>query len=111
MNNAVYGKTMEDMRKRIKVRIVKMKKILLSVTSKPTYINHKIYEENLTAIHGGKKYLAFNRLNGKWITFSTTLWLDHFTINYCSLTQTVCVMKYMKKIYTKNFINTNTYFI
>ena len=54
MNNAAYGKTMEDMRKRIKVRIVKMKKILLSVTSKPTYINHKIYEENLTAIHGEK---------------------------------------------------------
>ena len=32
-----------------------MKKTLLSITSKLTYINHKIYEENLTAIHG-KKY-------------------------------------------------------
>ena len=32
-----------------------MKKTLLSITSKPTYINLKIYEKNLTVIHG-KKY-------------------------------------------------------
>ena len=38
-----------------------MKKTLLSITSKLTYVNHKIYEENLTAIHGKKICLAFNK--------------------------------------------------
>ena len=35
LNNAVYGKTMENMRKRIKIRIIKMKKILKSILQNP----------------------------------------------------------------------------
>ena len=31
LNNAVYGKTMENMRKRIKIRIIKNKKDLLNI--------------------------------------------------------------------------------
>ena len=37
MNNAVYGKTMENMRKRIKVRIVKNEKDIIKYYIK-TYI-------------------------------------------------------------------------
>ena len=35
LDNAVYGKTMENMRKRIKIRIIKMKKILKSILQNP----------------------------------------------------------------------------
>ena len=31
LNNTLYGKTMENMRKRIKIRIIKKKKVLLSM--------------------------------------------------------------------------------
>ena len=31
LNNTLYGKTMENMRKRIKIRIIKEKKVLLSM--------------------------------------------------------------------------------
>ena len=38
LNNAVYGKTMENMRKRIKVRIVKNSQDFIKYASRPTYI-------------------------------------------------------------------------
>ena len=41
MINSVYGKTMENLRKRINVRLVNNAKDFLKYTSKPTYITHK----------------------------------------------------------------------
>ena len=51
LNNAVYGKTMENMRKRIKIRVVKNAKDFIKYTSRPTCVNWKVFENNLAAIH------------------------------------------------------------
>ena len=46
LNNAVYGKTIENMRKRIKIRITKTPKYFLKYASRPTYISHHIFGKN-----------------------------------------------------------------
>ena len=51
MNNSVYDKTIENLRKRIKIRIVKNSQDFIKYTSRPTCINWKVFENNLAAIH------------------------------------------------------------
>ena len=61
MNNSVFGKTMENIRKRVDVRLVTDEKKLLKYTSKPTYVSNKIFNENLVAVHKIKETLTHNR--------------------------------------------------
>ena len=46
MNNAIYGKTMENVRNRINVKLVNNEKSYLECTSKPSYMSHKIFDIN-----------------------------------------------------------------
>ena len=61
MNNSVFGKTMENIRKRVDVRLVTDEKKLLKLTSKPTYVSSKIFNKNLVAVHKIKETLTLNR--------------------------------------------------
>ena len=61
LNNAVYGKTMENMRKRIKIRIIKNEKDLKKYTSRPTYINYDYYGKTLIVIHEKNEQLTLNK--------------------------------------------------
>ena len=61
LNNAVYGKTMENMRKRIKIRITKTQKDFLKYASRPTYISHNIFGKNLVVINEKKELLTLNK--------------------------------------------------
>ena len=51
MINSVYGKTMENLQKRINVRLVNNEKEFLKYTSRPTHITHKIFVKNYATIH------------------------------------------------------------
>ena len=61
MINSVYGKTMENLRKRINVRLVNNKKDFLKYTSRLTHITHKIFDKSYTAIHEIKPVLTLNK--------------------------------------------------
>ena len=61
LNNAAYGKTMENKRKRIKIRIIKKEKDLIEYASRPTYINHDIFGKILIAIHEKIEVLTLNK--------------------------------------------------
>ena len=60
MINSVYGKTMENLRKRINVRLINNAKDFLKYTSRPTYITHKVFGESYAAIHEVKPELILN---------------------------------------------------
>ena len=51
MIKSVYGKTMENLRKTINVRLVNKAEVFLKYTSKPAYIIHTFFGKDHTAIH------------------------------------------------------------
>ena len=52
---------MENMRKRIKIRIVKNSKDFIEYTSRPTCVNWKVFENKLAATHEKKVSLTLNK--------------------------------------------------
>ena len=84
MNNSVFGKTMENIRKRVDVRLITDKKKLLKMTAKPTYISNKIFNENLVAVHKIKETLTLNRLAyvGMCILDLSKTLMNDFHYNY-----------------------------
>ena len=61
MINFVYGKTIENLRKRINTRLVNNEKDFLKCTSRPTYVAHKLFDKNYAAIHEIKPVLVLNK--------------------------------------------------
>ena len=61
MNNSVFGKTMENLRKRISVKLVNNSKVYVRCISKPSFISQKIFSKNLVTIHEIKPVLILNK--------------------------------------------------
>ena len=61
MNNSVFGKTMENLRKRQDIKLVTDEENLLRWASKPSFISCKIFNEDLVAVHKTKATLTLNR--------------------------------------------------
>ena len=61
MINSVYGKTMENLRKRINISLVNNTKDFLKYTSRPTYFTHKLFDEDYAAIHEIKPVVVLNK--------------------------------------------------
>ena len=61
LNNSVFGKTMENIRKRVHVRLVTDQKKLSKLASKPTFVNSKIFSEDFVAVHKIKEILTLDR--------------------------------------------------
>ena len=61
MNNSVFGKTMENIEKRVDVRLVTKTKRAVKLASKPHFKKRTIFDENLTAIHMKRTKLEHNK--------------------------------------------------
>ena len=56
MNNSVFGKTMENLKKRITVKFVNYGGV-----SKPGFVSKEIFSKNFVAIHEIKPALTLNK--------------------------------------------------
>ena len=62
MINSVYGITMENLQKRINVRLVNNETDFLKYTSRTTHITHKIVGKNYAAIYQIKPVLTLEKI-------------------------------------------------
>ena len=61
MNNSVFGKTMENIRNRVNVKLVNTGEQFKKLTAKPNYESRKIFNENLVSVHMKKTSLTMNK--------------------------------------------------
>ena len=61
MNNSVFGKTIENIRKRQSVEIMDDRKKALKLSSKPNFDRVTIFDEHLVAVHMKKTEVYFNK--------------------------------------------------
>ena len=84
MNNSVFGKTMENIRNRVDVKLVNNKKQAEKLSAKPNYKHCNIFSEDLVAIHMKMTKLDFDKpvyLGMCILDLSKTLMYD-FHYNY-----------------------------
>ena len=84
MNNSVFGKTMENIRNRVDIKLVNNKKQAEKLSAKPNFNHCNIFSEDLVAIHMKKTKLVFNKpvyLGMCILDLSKTLMYD-FHYNY-----------------------------
>ena len=83
-NNAVFGKTMENKRKRCNIQLVTDPEKMLRLAARPTYVSHKIFHENLVAVHYRQTKLLMDKplyVRMSILELSKTLMYD-FHYNY-----------------------------
>ena len=61
MNNSLFGKTMENIRKRVDIKLVNDKENAKKLTAKPNFKHINIFCEELVAIHMKKTSLTMNK--------------------------------------------------
>ena len=84
MNNSVFGKTIENIRKRQNVILVDDRKLANKLSSKPNFDRATIFDENLVAVHMKKTEVYFNKpiyVGQAILDLSKTLMFD-FHYNY-----------------------------
>ena len=61
MNNSVFGKTLENIRNRVDIRLITSNKVAQRLAAKPNYDCCTIFDEKLIAVHMKKTKLYFNK--------------------------------------------------
>ena len=115
---SVYGKTMDNLRKSINVRLVKNEKDFLKYTSRPTHITHEVFVKNYAAIHEIKPVLMLNK--PIYVGFTVLEWRKWLMYDFhysfikkqfdakLLFTNTDSLTYKNQKMFWKNVLGTNT---
>ena len=79
MNNSVFGKTMENIRNRVNIKLVNTGEQFKKLSAKPNYQSRKIFNKNLIAVHMKKTSLTMDKpvyLGMTILDLSKTLMFD-----------------------------------
>ena len=84
MNNAVYEKTMKNLRNRIDIKLSSNKKDYLKWTFRPNYMSHKIFDNDLVGIRKSKTTFTPNKpaYIGMWILELSKVLMYEFHYDY-----------------------------
>ena len=61
LNHCIYGKSIENQRKRINVKLINDKKTYQRCVNKPNFVSFKIFDKSFVAVHCSKKVLTLNK--------------------------------------------------
>ena len=61
LNNCIYGKSIENIRKRMNIKLINDKKVYQRCVNKPNFISSEILDKNFVAVHCSKKVLTLNK--------------------------------------------------
>ena len=61
LNNCIYGKSIENQRKRTNVKLISDNKTYFRCVNKPNFISQKIFDKNFLAVHFSKTVLTLNK--------------------------------------------------
>ena len=99
MNNSVYGKATENLRKRINVsRLVNNVKVYKKCVSKPNFISQKTFTKNFDAIHEIKPVL----------TLEKPIFVGFSVLDLSKLSMYELHCKYIKTKFNANLLFTDT---
>ena len=85
MNNCIYGKSIENIKKRINATLANDKRGYFKIVNKPNFVSQKIIDKNFTAVHCSKKVLTLNKpiYVGPCILELSKLLMNQFHYDLC----------------------------
>ena len=98
MSNSVYGKTVENLKKRIKVRLVNNAQDYTKYVNKPSFVSHKMFNKPFVAIHEIKPVLTLDK--PIYVGLSIPHLSKYFMYEF--------YYKYIKRKYNANLLFTHT---
>ena len=60
LNNCIYGKTIENQRKRMNVKLVNDKKVYQRCVNKPIFLSQKLFDKNFFTLHCSRTVLTLS---------------------------------------------------
>ena len=94
MNNAFYGKTMENIRDRVSIKLLNTEQEVRKMFIKPLYKDHIIFNDNLIAVLNNIPFVKFDK----------PIYLEMCVLDYSKLLMYAFYYEVINKLWPNNEI-------